>query len=353
MQDIDKKSDPDHSENEKMTSARRRKNKLLLESHNHSLSELSKLIERIAKTDSNIFLIGSSTTSNEMVSRAIHVLSARSENYFSAVDCEQYSAEALEAYLFGVEKGAFSSSDDLQVGQLEYCIRGTILLNNIDKIGSPLQEKILRAITLGELERIGGHNRLQINVRLISSAQKNISEQVELGEFSAELFKCLNQSTISMPPLRRSTEDIPELISALTKNIQYAADNSYVISEDALNMLSQSSWPGSANELADFLGRLSILYPPAGADVVQHQTATQMSDRDVQTPRPENAATTRQFVQLPEAGINLKERIAEIEIQYIREALEVSNGVVAQAAKLLGLRRTTLVEKLRKYGIQR
>ena len=360
MRGTDKKSDSGHTDSKKGASARRRKNKLLFDEHNHSLNELSNLIERISETDSYVLLIGGeSTASNEIVSRSIHALSARSEHLFNSVNCEQYSPEALEAYLFGVEKGVFSPSDELQIGQLEYCSNGTLLLHNIGDLESPSQAKLLRAIKAGSFNRIGGHSQIPLNTRLISSAHKDIAKQVEIGTFATDLFKCLNQSTISMPLLRRSSEDILVLIAALTKNFNYAPDNGYIISEDAIKILSQNSWSGSASDLADFLGKLSILYRPNGASnkhhytIEQNQPTMQISDRQENVYELDKLDPARKYVHLPEAGIKLKNRMAEIEIQYIREALELSNGVVAQAAKLLGLRRTTLVEKLRKYEIQR
>jgi sigma-54 specific flagellar transcriptional regulator A len=359
MQDADNKSDSDHSVCSKTTSARRRKNKLLLDIHQHSLNELSGHIEQIAETDSNILLVGESSASNEIVSRAIHALSARSECLFNTIDCDQLSADALEAYLFGVEKGAFSTSTDMRVGQLESCCNGTVLLNNIGTLNAHMQKKLLHAIRTGVFHRVGGHGQIGLNVRMISSAQKNIAEQVETGAFNADLFKCLNQATISMPPLRRSSEDIPELVSVLTKNFKIAEGDGYMISEDAVRILSENSWSASPNELVSFLGNLSILYPSNGTGNKQHasvahsQTSRQIPDQNAESSEFYRETSTGRFVDLPETGINIRERITEIEIQYIREALEISNGVVTKAAKLLGLRRTTLVEKLRKYGIGR
>lgn len=359
MHGVDKKSATDLSENECATSARRRKNKVLLDDRNYSLNELSKLIERIAETDSNIFLLGDSSASNEVVSRAIHALSARSKCSFSSVDCRQYSSEILDGHLFGIEKGAFSSAGKLQKGQLEGCNNGTVLLNNIDELNSALQDKLLQVIRTGEIQRVGSSSQIKLNIRIISSAQKDFADKIESEAFDVNLFKSLNQSTISMPPLRRSSEDIPALIFALTKNIKHAKDEGYIISEDAIKILSENTWYGSAGELSKFLEKLSILYPLAGAgenrDIrsVGNQSSLRAGKLDEKVSGMEQAAPPRRSGNLPESGVDLKKQMADIEVQYIREALELSDGVVAQAAKLLGLRRTTLVEKLRKYGIRR
>ena len=359
MHGADKKSTSDVSENECATPARRRKNKILLDSHNYSLNELSKLIERIAETDSNIFLLGDSSASNEVVSRAIHALSVRSKYLFASVDCREFSPEMLDGHLFGIEKGSFTPADQLQKGQLESCNNGTILLNNIDELNSALQDKLLQVIRTGAFVRVGGSSQIKLNTRIISSAQKDIADKIESETFAVNLFKCLNQSTISMPPLRRSSEDIPALIFALTKNIKHATNEGYIISEDAIKILSENKWYGSASELSKFLEKLSILYPPAGASEnrdtrsIRGQSSLQTGKQDEKVSAVKQATPPKRSGTLPESGINLKKQMADIEVQYIREALELSDGVVAQAAKLLGLRRTTLVEKLRKYGIRR
>jgi sigma-54 specific flagellar transcriptional regulator A len=247
----------------------------------------------------------------------------------------------------------------MRVGLLELCCNGTVLLNNISTLDAYMQKKLLHAIRTGVFHRVGGHRQIGTNVRMICSAQKNIAEHVETGAFNADLFKCLNQSTISMPPLRRISEDIPELVSVLTKNFEIAEGDGYMISEDAVRILSENSWAASPNELVSFLGNLSILYPSNGAGnkkyafLAQSQTSRQIPDQSAESSEFYRETSTGRFVDLPETGINIKERITEIEIQYIREALEISNGVVTKAAKLLGLRRTTLVEKLRKNGIGR
>ena len=354
MQSIEEKTTPSSKKKgDNATSARRRKNKLLLDGQNHTIQDLCKLLERVGATTANVLILGESGTSKELVSRAVHALSNRSNQPFISVNCAEIPSELLESQLFGLEKGAFTAANNFNKGQLELADKGTIFIDEISEMNDEVQAKLLRVIQDGVFERVGGKSTASVDVRVISSSQKNLEPMVKKGKFNADLFTYLNAFPIEMPPLRRSSEDIPALICAITEKIKQDRGASYTITNDAIKVLSSYSWPGNVKELSNLIERLSILYPPnSSVDKVGSQAMQGDVSETAAVEEMENVPAGA-YGHLPESGFNLKNHIAELEVHYIREALESTNGVVAQAAKLLGLRRTTLVEKLRKYGIQR
>ena len=361
MQIAEEKSSSSSNKNgDNTTSARRRRNKLFLDGQNHTIQELCKLLENVGATTANVFVLGESGTSKELVSRAIHALSNRSTEPFISINCAEIAPELHESHLFGLEKGSFPSANEFGKGCLELANNGTLFIDEIGAINDKVQAKLLRVMQDGEFEKVGGASPISVNVRVISASPKNLEQLVKKEKFNADLFTYLNAFPIEMPPLRRSAEDIPALICAITEKIQQERGASYTITNDAIKVLSSYSWPGNVKELSNLIERLSILYPPNssvdGAGPQAMQTITENSHEDMlesDTTEKDQNIPAGAYGHLPESGFNLKNHIAELEVHYIREALESTNGVVAQAAKLLGLRRTTLVEKLRKYGIQR
>ena len=354
---------------EGVTAARRRRGKAFLDGHSHAIQNVCKLVEHVANTSANVLILGESGTGKELVARAIHKFSNRSNAPFVPINCAAIPSELLESELFGHEKGAFTGAITARRGRFELAQHGTIFLDEIGDMDLHMQAKLLRVLQERVFERVGGAKSIEADVRIIAATHRNLEEMVANGEFREDLFYRLNVFPIELPPLRRRAEDIPALIYAITEQLKREHGAQFSLTNDAMRVLANYPWPGNVRELSNLLERLSILYPKGAIDsyqlpdklrnkavinehesddgidyleqLEQHQSIDEVQD------------TVQVYGQLPDAGFDLKSYIADTEIHYIREALETSNGVVAQAAKLLGLRRTTLVEKLRKYGIQK
>ena len=363
----------EQTESNQAVVARRRRGKSFLDGHSHAIQNICKLVEHVAATTANVLILGESGTGKELVARAVHSYSNRAKNPFVPVNCAAIPSELLESELFGHEKGAFTGAITAHKGRFELAQGGTIFLDEIGDMDLQMQAKLLRVLQERVFERVGGTKPMQADVRIVAATHRNLEEMVSNGEFREDLFYRLNVFPIDMPPLRRRVEDIPALICAITDRLKRDSGTTFSLTNDAVKILSNYPWPGNVRELSNLIERLSILYPNSSIDSLQlpeklrnKASVNTSSDSDdthseidfieqivepyaVEEPSPAMHA----YGHLPESGFDLKSYIGDLEVHYIREALEAADGVVAQAAKLLGLRRTTLVEKLRKYGIQR
>ena len=368
----DQQHHDDSAETKEAVAARRKRGKSFLDGHSHAIQNVCKLVEHVAATTANVLILGESGTGKELVARAVHTFSNRAKNPFVPVNCAAIPSELLESELFGHEKGAFTGAITAHKGRFELAQYGTIFLDEIGDMDLQMQAKLLRVLQERVFERVGGTKPIQADVRIVAATHRDLEEMVSKGEFREDLFYRLNVFPIDMPPLRRRVEDIPTLICAITDRLKRDNGANFSLTNDAVKILANYPWPGNVRELSNLIERLSILYPNSSIDSLQLPEklrnkasvnpggeATGESDIDFieQIVEPfaveEPAAAIHTYGHLPESGFDLKSYIGEMEVHYIREALEASDGVVAQAAKLLGLRRTTLVEKLRKYGIQR
>ena len=356
------------SSSKEAVAARRRRGKSFLDGHSHAIQNVCKLVEHVASTSANVLILGESGTGKELVARAVHTFSERSKSPFVPVNCAAIPSELLESELFGHEKGAFTGAITAHKGRFELAQNGTIFLDEIGDMDLQMQAKLLRVLQERVYERVGGTKAIQADVRIVAATHRNLEEMVSSGEFREDLFYRLNVFPIEMPPLRRRVEDIPSLICAITDRLKRDQGANFSLTNDAVKILANYPWPGNVRELSNLIERLSILYPNSSIDSLQlpeklRSTASLNSHADDeksfidQVVEPmtieEPLETLQTYGHLPESGFDLKSYIGDLEVHYIREALEATDGVVAQAAKLLGLRRTTLVEKLRKYGIQR
>ena len=354
---------------ENVTVARRRRGKSFLDGHSHAIQNVCKLVEHVAATTANVLILGESGTGKELVARAVHQYSNRTNAPFVPINCAAIPSELLESELFGHEKGAFTGAITAHRGRFELAQQGTIFLDEIGDMDLHMQAKLLRVLQEKVFERVGGTNAITADVRIIAATHRNLEEMVSEGEFREDLYYRLNVFPIELPPLRRRSEDIPALIYAITEQMRRDQGAQFSLTNDAVRVLANYPWPGNVRELSNLLERLSILYPNSSVDSFQLPDKLRNkakingpeADEEINfleqlqdsQPFEENQGAMHVYGQLPESGFDLKSYVADTEIHYIREALEASNGVVAQAAKLLGLRRTTLVEKLRKYGIQK
>jgi len=323
-----------------------------------AVQNVRKMIKQVAESDANVLILGESGTGKEVVARNLHYYSARREGPFVPVNCGAIPADLLESELFGHKKGAFTGAISDREGRFEMAKGGTLFLDEIGDMSLQMQVKILRVLQEHTFERIGSNDSITSDVRIVAATHKNLEQAIVEGGFREDLFYRLNVFPIEMPPLRDRVEDIPLLVNELVRRIEHEKRGSVRLSPAAIYALCQYNWPGNVRELANMIERLAILHPYAVVDVSDlpekfrqenGEVSEHMLDALVGSPVTSEDLDPR----LPRDGLNLKEHLGFLEIGYIKQALTDSGGVVAHAAKRLGMRRTTLVEKLRKYGLQR
>ncbi|MCR9261261.1 MAG: sigma-54 dependent transcriptional regulator [Pseudomonadaceae bacterium] len=309
-----------------------------------------------AGKDVTVLVTGESGTGKEVVARALHAGSRRESGPFVPVNCGAIPAELLESELFGHEKGAFTGAISQKTGRFELAHGGTLFLDEIGDLPYPMQVKVLRAIEQKSFERVGGVNTRVSDVRIVAATNKNLESLIESGDFREDLFYRLNVFPIELAPLRKRAEDLPLLVNALTGRIQQEQGLHVRLSVDALAVLGGYSWPGNVRELANLLQRLAIQYPHA---LVRSQDLPKKYTESLPAKPTKSSAPAAgnlpddNEVLLPVNGIDLKDYLARLEKSLIEQALEDTNAVVARAADRLHIRRTTLVEKMRKHGLGR
>jgi sigma-54 specific flagellar transcriptional regulator A len=334
---------------------------------------LNRMIDQVANFDTTVLILGESGTGKEVAARAIHARSKRREKPFVAINCGAIPPDLLESELFGHEKGAFTGALTQRKGRFEMAEGGTLLLDEIGDMPMAMQVKLLRVLQERCFERVGGGATMKCDVRVIAATHRNLESHIAEGKFREDLFYRLNVFPIEMPSLRERAADLPDLISAISRQLSDSGRGRVNLAGDAVAMLQQYAWPGNVRELSNLLERLSVLHPNglvraddlparyrctlpaetlASIDAIQPEEPAPVMAlmREAEAPDPSTLSPT---TTLPPQGIDLRGHIANIELDLIRAALAQTGGVVAHAAPLLGLRRTTLVEKLRKYGIER
>ena len=322
--------------------------------------EVRRLIEHVAQTDASVLVLGETGTGKEVVARNLHYMSARRTKPFVPVNCGAIPADLLESELFGHEKGAFTGAITARQGRFELAQGGTLFLDEIGDMPMALQVKLLRVLQEKTFERVGSNRTIQADVRIIAATHRNLDRQVAEGKFREDLFYRLNVFPIEMPPLRDRREDIPLLVNELISRLEATGAPAVRLSPNALVSLSRYDWPGNVRELANLIERLAILYPYGVVDVGDLPTKYRHAEGLTVTSAPalasedrSGALVTSAVAVLPRDGLNLKDYMAELEIAFINQALSEAGGVVARAAERLQMRRTTLVEKMRKYGMGR
>ena len=338
-----------------------------------AISALRQLIEQVAGFDTTVLVLGESGTGKEVVSRAIHQRSPRRDGPFVAINCGAIPPDLLESELFGHEKGAFTGALSARKGRFEMAEGGTLLLDEIGDMSLPMQVKLLRVLQERSFERVGGNQTIRCNVRVIAATHRNLEERIGEDKFREDLFYRLNVFPIEVPALRERIEDIPALVETIAAQLARTGRGEVRFAPEALQALAGYAWPGNVRELTNLVERLAVLHPgglvrvqdlPARYRGDQNTAAAASTDEErplaslpdathPAEPATGSAAAPASPVQLPDDGLDLRDHMASIELKLINDALERTQGVVAHAAQLLGLRRTTLVEKLRKYGIER
>lgn len=323
------------------------------------IQQVRQLVRQVANTEANVLILGESGTGKEVVARNIHFHSSRRNGPFVPVNCGAIPAELLESELFGHEKGAFTGAISARQGRFEMAEGGTLFLDEIGDMPLPMQVKLLRVLQERTFERVGSNKSIQANVRIVAATHQNLEEYVAKGKFRVDLFYRLNVFPIEMPSLKQRPEDVPLLIQEFAARMEAERRGSVSISQCAVAALSQYDWPGNVRELANLIERIAILYP---GKTVKHTDLPEKYLRDVDLKKVAEVETPSNSInddpllpsggaRLPRSGVDLKEYLSNMEIELINQALCDAGWVVARAAKLLGLQRTTLVEKIRKYDI--
>ncbi len=360
-----------------------------------AMRDVHRLIEQVAPFDSNVLILGESGTGKEMAARHIHELSGRADQPFVPVNCGAIPAELLESELFGHEKGAFTGALSTRLGRFEFAEGGTLFLDEIGDMSLQMQVKLLRVLQERSFERVGSNRTIRCDVRIIAATHRDLEAAIAEGRFREDLYYRLNVFPVQMPPLRDRLDDLPVLIDFLIDRQTQSAGKRIRLAPDALDCLARNPWPGNVRELANLLERLAILFPGdqvTAGNLPARYRGTPTPSRTVDSlritaqrelaprklPEPElvdgdgaadDAARIDEYPidsacddadygsyrlqenALPSGGLDLKDHLNAIELGLIRQALQEADGTVAEAARLLRMRRTTLVEKLRKHRL--
>jgi sigma-54 specific flagellar transcriptional regulator A len=353
-----------------------------------AMRAVHRLIEQVAPFHTNVLILGESGTGKEMVARHIHELSGRASHPFVPVNCGAIPADLLESELFGHEKGAFTGALSTRLGRFEFAEGGTLFLDEIGDMSLQMQVKLLRVLQERSFERVGSNKTMHCDVRIIAATHRDLEAAISAGRFREDLFYRLNVFPVQMPPLRERLEDLPILIEHLVQRQGQGAAHNIRLGPDAMACLARNPWPGNVRELANLLERLAILFPAqtiTGADLPERYRVgtperrmlpsvasmiepdagddadagndAELGDEEVceliECAAPADRLQPYEIIEgdLPSGGIDLKDHLSAIEIGLIRKAMVEADGTVAEAARLLRIRRTTLVEKLRKYRL--
>jgi len=296
-----------------------------------AVKQLIELIEKVAKTDSTVLLLGESGTGKSLIARTIHYESPRKDKPFVTVNCAAIPSELLEAELFGYEKGAFTGAYSAKKGKFELASGGTIFLDEIGDMPLPLQAKLLRVIQDREIERLGGEKTIKVDVRIIAATNRDLKKLVEEGKFREDLYYRLNVIPIHVPPLRERREDIPILIEHFLNEFNKKYSKNVRFTREALQILLEYDYPGNVRELSNIIERIVIL------------NDGRVTPKELPPHLTEKRAKSKG---------DLPKFIEETEKKKIIEALEKTGYVKSRAAKLLGYTLRQLDYRIKKYGIE-
>ncbi len=304
------------------------------------MKETFRLIEKVAKTDSTVLIIGESGSGKEMVARAIHFGSKQKKGPFASINCAALPETLLESELFGYEKGAFTGAAASKAGLFELAEHGTFLLDEVGEMSVNLQVKLLRVLQERVLKRLGGVKDIPVHFRLVAATSKNLPEEIKSGRFREDLFYRLNVIPILLPPLRERREDIPLFISHFVDvySRKQGAQKQFKITEDAMAVFQSYDWPGNVRELENVMERLVSLAESEEINGPAAEKAVQAGRFSSASPQPINSN-------------NLRENLEVYERELIQKAIAEAHGNKNQAAKKLNLTRQALHYKLQKYGM--
>ena len=312
------------------------------------MGTLRDMVRRVANSSASVMICGPSGSGKEVVARAIHNASPRAAKPYVALNCGAIPAELIESELFGHERGAFTGAQTRRTGHFENADKGTLFLDEIGDMRFDMQVKLLRVLEDGLISRIGGNSNIPVDVRIISATHQKIDKAILDGRFREDLFFRLGVVVLQVPDLASRVEDIPQLIAHFQKG---RTGQICHFDADAVHRLSMHDWPGNVRELRNVIERANILFSGEtidafGVDQLLGKTMPKLAPLPV-LPTVESASVS--FA----APIDLKAQIERMELERIQMALLHAEGVISEAARLLTLKRTTLIEKMRKYRLEK
>ena len=309
-----------------------------------SMIEIFDIIERIADSDTTIIINGETGTGKGVIARAIHQRSHRYNGPFVQINCGAISEGLLESELFGHVKGAFTGALSDKPGKFEQARGGTIFLDEIGDMSPDLQIKVLRVLEENEFERVGGLQTIKADVRIIAATHRDLEEEVQKGNFREDLFYRLYVIPVVLAPLKKRKSDIPLLISYFMENISQAKGRKPAeIAPETLTHLLNHQWPGNVRELRNLIERLVVL----------NESGTIQPGELPENIRGINRPVLQPQFEIHADGLDFNMAVTEYEKELILQALEKTNWVKNRAAELLQIKRTTLVEKIKRYRIDK
>jgi DNA-binding NtrC family response regulator len=301
-------------------------------------------LQKAAPTDSTILLLGETGTGKELLARAIHEMSPRRSELFVPVQCAAFVQTLLESELFGHEKGAFTGADQTRVGYFEMAEGGTIFLDEVGEIPEEIQVKLLRVLQERKIQRVGGNRSIPIDVRLIGATHKNLSQAVREGRFREDLFYRLNVIAVKVPSLRERKEDIRALATHFFKKFTRRLGAALSLPEKTLEYLSHYDWPGNVRELQNIIERAVILAPGPTIDPedlnLNLEEMLQVEKVDM-----------KKISEVDSVRSQIQSKIQEDEVKSLTDTLKQAKGNISEAARLLGIARSTLFNRLKKYSL--
>jgi nitrogen regulation protein NR(I) len=319
------------------------------------MQEVYKMIGRVAGSDVNILLRGESGTGKELVARAIYQHSSRSQKPFLAVNCAAIPETLLESELFGYEKGAFTGANRRKIGKFEQANEGTIFLDEIGDMTLSTQSKILRVLQEGSFEHLGGEQSIHVDVRVVAATNRNLEKAIEEGKFREDLYYRIKVVTITLPPLRLRNQDIPDLVTYfLDKHCASLKKDRMSISKEALEQMLSYHWPGNIRELENVIRRAIVL---CKGNVITEDLVIE----EFQSSDEPNVMDSEKLASFPNwkeyieryKGELYEKIMSETEKVLLEQVLKETEGNQVQAAKILGISRFTLRDRLEKYKIQK
>lgn len=306
-----------------------------------AMQAVFEVMKRVADTPTTVLISGESGTGKELVARGIHKASSRADAPFVPINCGAVPETLLESELFGYEKGAFTGAVKVKMGKFEYAHRGTLFLDEVGEMSLPLQVKLLRVLQEHEFQRVGGNDDIKVDVRILAATNRDLRDEVDAGKFREDLFFRLNVVHIRVPPLRERRDDIPPLTAHfLDKFSRKLSRTLPSVDPDAMRALYGHSWPGNVRELENVVERAVVL--SRGPAIVPDDLPPEIRD----PPKIEETLET-----LISWDKGLAETLDSIEERIIRLALKKASNVQAQAAKSLGVSRSNLHNKMKKFGL--
>jgi sigma-54 specific flagellar transcriptional regulator A len=349
---------------------------------------IRKIIPIVAISSSTVLITGESGTGKEIVARSLHEQSNRSNGNFVPINCAAIPKELLESELFGHKKGAFTGAITDRIGRFELAHGGSIFLDEIGDMSLEMQVKLLRVLQERTIDPVGGVRSIAVDVRVIAATHRDLEAEILAGRFREDLYYRLNVLPLNTPPLRERATDVPILLAYFAKYHAAPDQNPITFSEEFLQALQSYQWPGNVRELSNLIDRFSTLF--AGECLELHSLSPSLLPKGLAAMQIEsfgketitgalgvdsesNAMLSQEalgagesmsndvekmtflsqaMTVLPPEGLSLKHRLAEIERDLISQALSRTNGNVSQTARILNLQRTTLIEKIQKFGLR-